>query len=193
LIGVLGTVLIMFMPENWHKRMNTIETYQEDGSAMGRVNAWEYAFNAANDNILGLGFESWHYPTFLLYAPNPQDVHVAHSIYFSVLADHGWLGLFLFLFIFFLAWQKLSGIIKKTSQNPTLKELEQLARMMQISFIAYFVGGAFLSLSYFDLPWHFVSFVVLLNKFIEDANSEQNPATNLASNQQMQRLNRPNI
>ena len=65
--------------------------------------------------------------------------------------------------------------------------------MMQISFIAYLVGGAFLSLSYFDLPWHFVSFVVLLNKFIEDTNVENNPATILASNQQMQRLNRPNI
>jgi len=166
-ILMMGASLLAFMPESWYKRMHTIETYDEDASAMGRINAWEYAFHAANDNVLGMGFESWSYPTFLMYAPNPEDVHAAHSIYFTVLADHGWIGLLLFLMIFLGAWFRLIKIIKLTNQSGELKQHNDLARMLQVGFIAYFVGGAFLSLSYFDLPWHFVSFVVLLNKFIE--------------------------
>lgn len=167
LIAILGIMLLAFMPESWYKRMDTIKTYEEDASAMGRINAWEYAFNAANHNLLGMGFESWSDVTFALYAPNPTDVHAAHSIYFTILADHGWLGLILFLSIFYQAWKALSKIIKLTQGNEQLKEIDLLGRMMQVSLIAYLVGGAFLSLSYFDLPWHLVSFVVILTEFVK--------------------------
>lgn len=161
-IVVFGLIIVSFMPESWHKRMDTIETYDEDASAMGRLNAWEYAFNAANHNFLGVGLDSWSPLTFALYAPNPADVHAAHSIYFSVLADHGWLGLIMFVLIFFISWRKLKKIIKITNKDKDLLQINLLSKMMQVSFTAYFVGGAFLSLSYFDLPWHLVSFVVIL-------------------------------
>ena len=41
-IGMLlvGISLIAFMPAEWGERMNTINNYEEDGSAMGRINAW---------------------------------------------------------------------------------------------------------------------------------------------------------
>jgi putative inorganic carbon (hco3(-)) transporter len=145
--------------------MDTIQTYQSDSSAMGRINAWHYAFNAANDNFLGMGFDAWSLKTFAIYAPDPSNYHVAHSIYFSVLGDHGWFGLLLFLIIYFLVWFKLSKVIKITNDSPELKNYNFLAKMFQVILIAYFVGGAFLSLSYFDLPWHIISFIVLLDEF----------------------------
>lgn len=166
---LLSIGVFAFMPASWHQRMDTIETYEEDASAMGRLNAWEYAFNAANDNLFGVGFDSWDPLTFFLYAPNPQDVHAAHSIYFSVLADHGWIGLLLFLLIYYLTWKKLKTIIKQTKEKPELNQINLLAKMIQVSFIAYLVGGAFLSLSYFDLPWHLVSFVVILERALKSA------------------------
>ncbi|NOT12425.1 MAG: putative O-glycosylation ligase, exosortase A system-associated [Methylococcaceae bacterium] len=166
LIAILAISLFTFMPESWHQRMGSIENYQEDGSAMGRINAWKYAFNAANDNLLGVGFESWSPQTFALYAPNPNDVHAAHSIYFTILADHGWIGLFIYLLIYFMAWRKLGGIIKQTAKNEELKQFHSLAKMLQVGFIAYLVGGAFLSLSYFDLPWHLISIVIILESIV---------------------------
>lgn len=167
LVLIVFTIgLIAFMPESWHKRMDTINTYDTDASAMGRLNAWEYAYNAANDNLLGVGFESWSEITFALYAPNPNDVHAAHSIYFSVLADHGWIGLFMFLLIFYLSWKKLKTLIEISAEKEALKDINFLAKMLQVSFIGYLVGGAFLSLSYFDLPWHLVSFVVIIERII---------------------------
>lgn len=193
ILAILASIILTFMPESWHKRMETINTYEQDASAMGRLNAWEYAYNVANDNILGLGFESWSALTFAMYAPNPADVHAAHSIYFSVLADHGWIGLLLYLAIFFMAWRRLSSIIKRTSQVSSLKEIENLSKMMQASFIAYFVGGAFLSLSYFDLPWHLVSFVVIIDRIIKNLDANTNSLTILDASQHMQQKYKPNI
>lgn len=171
---ILAAGLLAFAPESWYQRMNTMKTYEEDESSMGRLNAWEYAFNAANHNLLGVGLDSWSPLTFALYAPNPNDVHAAHSIYFSVLADHGWLGLIMFLLIFGLSWRKLKRLIKNTAKKAELLEMQLLSKMLQVSFIAYFVGGAFLSLSYFDLPWHLVSFVMILERIY----NEKYPAEN---------------
>lgn len=166
-LGLFVILLVSFMPASWHNRMQTIETYEEDASAMGRINAWAYALNGANDNLFGMGLNSWNPITFAIYAPVPDDVHAAHSIYFSVLADHGWLGLIMFVLIYFLTWRKLSRIINNIDVNSEGREIALLARMLQVSFIAYLVGAAFLSLAYFDLPWHLVSFVILLERFSE--------------------------
>lgn len=166
LILILAAVIMAFMPESWYQRMDTINTYDKDASAMGRINAWVYAFNAANHNLLGMGFESWTRETFALYAPDPNDVHAAHSIYFTVLADHGWIGLVLYLPIYFLTWRMLVKVIKQTAKDPALKEMNSLAKMLQVGFIAYFVGGAFLSLSYFDLPWHFIAMTIVLYRIL---------------------------
>ncbi len=159
LIGVFG---FMFMPESWHERMNTIKTYEQDASAMGRINAWHYSVNVANDRITGAGFESWSLQSFAIYALNPIDVHAAHSIYFGVLADHGWIGLLLWLGILLAAWRNNSWIIKNANGNNQLEWAVNLAKMLQVSMLSYLSAGAFLSLSYFDLPWHIIAITVLI-------------------------------
>lgn len=160
-------VLFLAMPAGWHDRMSTITEYQQDSSATGRLNAWEYAYNVANDRLMGAGFDSWSAETFARWAPNPADVHAAHSIYFSVLADHGWIGLILFLIILWGAWRTASRISRLTDPLPEHRWMADLARMLQVSLVAYGVGGAFLSMSYFDLPWHIVSFLILMRAMLE--------------------------
>jgi len=41
-----------------HDRMNTIGNYEEDGSAMGRIQAWTFAIKLASARPIGGGFES---------------------------------------------------------------------------------------------------------------------------------------
>ena len=96
-----------------------------------------------------------------IYNPGSRSSLAAHSIYFSVLGEHGWMGLFLFLLILFIAWQTASWIIRQAKGNAELEWLIHLSRMLQVSLVAYCVGGAFLSLSYYDLPWHLISLLVL--------------------------------
>ncbi len=164
IIGVFG---FMFMPQQWHDRMSTIEQYEEDASAMGRINAWKYSINVANDRITGAGFDSWSILTFAQYAPDPDAVHAAHSIYFGVLADHGWIGLLLWLGILIAAWRSNSWIIRNAKNHNDLGWAVNLARMLQVSMVSYASAGAFLSLSYFDLPWHIIAIIILVKEIVK--------------------------
>jgi putative inorganic carbon (hco3(-)) transporter len=161
-------VLVMFMPQQWEERMNTINTYQEDSSAMGRINAWWMAFNLAKDRpLVGGGFEIYDNMTFERYAPVPTDVHAAHSIYFQVLGEHGFVGLGLYLLLGFLTWRCGSWITRNTKKRDDLMWAYRLAAMTQVSLIGFAVGGAFLSLLYFDVPYYLVTAMVVTRIIVQ--------------------------
>ena len=166
---IFSIALVTFMPESWHKRMDTIETYEEDASAMGRINAWEAALNLAKDRFMGGGYDGINVlKVFQLYAPNPLDYHDAHSIYFEVLGDHGFIGLMLFFLTGLLAWLMSSGVIRKTKGISELSEFNILARMLQVSLLAYAIGGTFLGLAYFDLYYHLIVLVILCRYLVDE-------------------------
>ncbi len=166
---ILLPVLISFMPAKWEKRMHTIETYQQDGSAMARINAWQTAWNLALDRpLVGGGFEIYDMGIIQKYSPHPEwGVHVAHSIYFQTLGEHGFVGLAFFLAMGFFTWRDGSWIIRKTRERPDLSWANNLAKMLQVSQIAYASGGAFLSLAYFDLPYYVLVAMVLTRVVVE--------------------------
>ena len=157
----VGMALLSFMPEQWWARMNTIATYTEDSSAGGRINAWWMAFNLAKANFFGGGFMIYKPDVFALYAPNPLDIHAAHSIYFMVLGEHGFVGLFLFLLLWFYVWRSAGRLRIQGKKLPQTQWLSHLGGMCQVSLAGYAVGGAFLSLSYYDLPYNILILVVL--------------------------------
>ena len=165
-IAVVVAVVATVMPDQWFDRMNTIGEYKEDGSALGRLNAWKFAINVANDNVLGGGYNVFSQRMFFIYAPDPLDYHVAHSIFFQVLGDHGYIGLLMYLLLMPLAWRSGSRIIKHGKDKPELKWAVDLSRMCQVSIVGYAVGGAFLSLAYFDLYYDILLLLVLMDKII---------------------------
>lgn len=164
---VAGITLLLFMPEEWGARMNTIQTYEEDRSAMGRINAWWMAYNIAKVRITGAGFDMYTPEMFALYAPDPLDIHAAHSIFFQVLGEHGFIGLFLFLGIWWSTWRTAAWLIKNGSKSPETRWCQYLGGMCQVSILGYAVGGAFLSLAYFDLPYNAMVLVVLARSWLE--------------------------
>lgn len=156
-VGLIAAI----MPQKYWDRMNTIKTYDQDASAMGRINAWHVAFNVAKDRITGGGFEIFRPPTFRQYAPNPYDVHDVHSIYFEVMGEHGFIGFGLFVLIGLLAWRTGSKVIRECRKDPNRKWAADLAAMTQVSMVGYATGGAFLGLAYFDYYYHLVIILVL--------------------------------
>jgi probable O-glycosylation ligase (exosortase A-associated) len=163
---LLLPLVFVVMPEEWFGRMESINDYKEDGSALGRLNSWNFAFNVAKDNLMGGGFLTFTPKVFALYAPNPTDVHAPHSIYFQVLGEHGFIGLAIFLSILFLGWRTGARIITFCKDKPDLQWARNLAAMCQVSLVGYAVGGAFLSLAYFDLLYDILIIVVLLEKVL---------------------------
>jgi probable O-glycosylation ligase (exosortase A-associated) len=178
-IVFLAVLALMFMPESWQERMNTIQNYQEDESAMSRLAAWEYSVNLANSRITGGGFNSFSLDTYMIYYGAVPVAFVAHSIYFSVLAAHGWPGLLLFLLIIWLVWRKLHWVQKNTEDKPELKSYNVMVRMLKLSVIVYLSGGAFLSLAYFDLPWHIFSIALLVRHQVAGLLKEKSEHTSI--------------
>ncbi len=170
----LAPLALVFMPDQWHARIDTINTYEQDASAMGRINAWKMATNLANAHpLFGGSFDIYTREMFSRYAPVPDDVHAAHSIYFQVLGEHGWVGLGLYLLLGFLTWRAGSWVLRNADKVPELQWACDMVRMLQVSLLGFMVGGAFLSLAYFDVPYFLMAALVALRLQVEKELAER--------------------
>jgi len=173
---IVSSVLIIgsIMPQAWYDRMNTINTYEQDQSSMGRINAWWTAYNVAKVRITGGGMEMFRPATFAQYAPNPDNVHDVHSIYFEQIGEQGFIGFAIFVLLGLMTWMRCNQIMRLGKKDPARKWAADLAAMIQVSMIGYATAGAFLGLSYFDLYYHLIAITVLTWSFIRN---QETPAS----------------
>jgi len=163
---LLGVVFaVYFTPEKWQERMDfRREGAVMDTSAMERLSAWEFSWKLALDHPLaGGGFEAFTQSLYMIYEPQVHEAYGPHSIYFGVLAEHGFSGLFLYLTLIgscFLSLRK----IRKYGQYWENELAASYASMLQLSLIAFLVTGAFLGRAYFDYFFTLVACVVILTR-----------------------------
>lgn len=167
-----------FMPDAWLSRMDTIESADSDSSFMGRVVAWKLATLIAMDNFWGGGFRAIQtFSVWQLYSlefdtldfiptpyPDENSPHAYHSMYFQVLGNHGFLGLFLFINILLAIYFKLSRIQKVAKKNDPESWVVVLSRMLKISLMSYCVSGAAVNVAYLDLGYMIFAFTIALDK-----------------------------
>jgi probable O-glycosylation ligase (exosortase A-associated) len=164
---VFAIFVMLLMPQSWHDRMAGIDDYKQDSSANQRLDAWQFSFNVANARLTGGGLNSWTMENYARYGVPVKEPFAAHSIYFSLLNDTGWPGLILFLTMLFVIWRQLGSVISATEDIPERADYNFLARMLQISIIAFMSGGAFLSLAWFDLAWHIMAMTIVLTQLTQ--------------------------
>lgn len=150
LMALAVPLVLGFMPESWWERMESITNYEEDASSMGRIEAWKFAWWIGTSHFTGGGFEA-------LIVSGMRDVH---SIYFEVLSEHGFTGLGLFLTLLAFTWLSADWIIRNARRHAELKWAENLARMLQVSGVAYCASGVFLGMAYFDFIYLLVVLTV---------------------------------
>jgi probable O-glycosylation ligase (exosortase A-associated) len=162
---VLGTLIV---PAQWSERMGTIQTYQEDRSAMGRINAWRTALNLALDRpLVGGGFEALLTGyVFRRYAPDPDDRHDVHSIYFEMLGEQGFIGFALYLILIGSSFTTLMGLKRLLRRNPEIEWARYYPDMLQVSMIAYLVGGTFLGRAYFDMFYQLLIIISIMRRLL---------------------------
>lgn len=177
-MATAALALVSFMPDEWSQRMSTIRTYEEDLSAMGRLAAWWVAWGVAQDYFFGVGFDSARPFLFELYSPYPEvrKPVVAHSIYFQVLGHHGFIGLILFLGMWISTYWWAWRLRREARGIPEAAWAVDLAAMSQVALVGYAVGGAFLNLAYFDLPYNIMAMVVLTRLWVRRRGWETDPA-----------------
>jgi probable O-glycosylation ligase (exosortase A-associated) len=173
-IAVLVPVAFSLMPDAWFTRMGTIRTYEQDTSAMARINAWVFAWNLASDRLLGGGYVTFQPDAFEQWGPDATQFgleentwHDAHSIWFKVLGEHGFIGLALYMLFWYLTWRVANGIRAAAADRPELTWARDLAAMVQVSLIAFWVGGSFLGFPYWDYPLVLVAVLVTTRAVID--------------------------
>jgi putative inorganic carbon (HCO3(-)) transporter len=179
--GLVAALIIVvglnFLPEQWVQRMATIKGYQMDESAKQRINSWKFCFNLAKARPLGGGFDCYTPEQYLKYAPDPNlniktrldgtvFAHTAHSIYFEVLAEHGFLGLAIYLTtmsFLLLSLQRIYIYYRKFSKNSWISAF---ARALFVSIIGFLISAAFVSRAYFEVFWIIFALAVCLKHIV---------------------------
>jgi probable O-glycosylation ligase (exosortase A-associated) len=157
--GLALAAAVQLMPAHWEARMESILAYQEDASVQARFDSWRYALDVARERpVLGGGFEIFRGNE----ASTGAGYRAAHSIYFEVLAEHGWVGLMIFLALLVGAYRAAGAVIRQAQEQPDLRWASDLARMAQVSLVAYATAGLFLNLATFDLFYHVLVIVVIV-------------------------------
>ncbi len=150
LLSVAGAVYFL-APQKWFDRMQTIETYEEDASAMQRITIWKVGLTIfANNPILGGGFRAtYSQPVVDRYAPGKQ-ARAVHNSHLEILIENGIIGFSFHIILIVATWIYGSRVRRMTRDRPDMTWAFHLASMMQTSLLGYVAGATFLSLGYYD-------------------------------------------
>lgn len=168
-IVAVGAVML---PDGYTDRMQTIRTYEEveDGSALSRLHFWRVAVNMVRDHPLGIGLRNyeWTYDDYDFSAGQYGKRRAVHSSHFEVLAETGFPGIaiwvFLFGYAFFVAFR-----VRSRAHDPRLPSddgrfLLTMANGLIVSMVGFLAGGAFIALSLNDLTWMTFALVASLDR-----------------------------
>jgi probable O-glycosylation ligase (exosortase A-associated) len=167
IILLAGLIAFLFAPAAWKERMDPTRPGAVDASARSRLNAWTYCWRLAKESpVTGGGFDTFTPDLFLRYAPDARDVHGPHSIYFGVLAEHGFPGLLLYLSLIgscFFSSRRLAKAARFYGDSHTAV----LADTLPLCLVGFLSSGAFLGRAYFDYFFALVACIAILKRLCQ--------------------------
>lgn len=149
-------IAIDYLPDEWFGRMNTIQTYEQDKSAAGRLEVWGDGWNhTLRHPFVGAGFEGWRHVSM-------RDWHSAPVEIFS---EHGFIAFGMWLSLILGTLRSLTTLPRKTRGVEGMEWVSNYCYMIRLSLIAYCVGTLFLGLSYWDILYQLIFIAILIKKF----------------------------
>ncbi|WP_419537091.1 O-antigen ligase family protein [Endozoicomonas sp.] len=123
-----------------------------DESAMGRIHAWEAAFNMALRNpMTGVGLSLFldNYWDYATHSRAEGQAHVTHSTWFQVMSESGFVGFGLFGFMIFTIFMSILSSLRRLDRNKGSPEYDPHMTAIAVGTYAGLVGfcvsGTFLS------------------------------------------------
>jgi probable O-glycosylation ligase (exosortase A-associated) len=173
-IALAGAATIAFMPDTWVERMKTIRSYEQDGSAMGRITIWEASIRIALMRpLVGGGFLSMYKQDIVDRVMPGVKARAAHSIWFETLGEHGFVVFGIWLGILVAGGLCTLRIARRTRDRPELRWAYDLARMSQVAMAAYMAGGSFLSLAYWDCFWTLIVALTAVDRMVRQPAAQE--------------------
>jgi O-antigen ligase len=161
--------------------MQTITHYSSDSSAMTRLLVWKWTLDFVGDHPFGGGFNSFYANTITVPGtpeyPEALTRHgvAFHSIYFEVLGEHGWPGLFLFLGLIFASYAALLGAARRAKMLG-MAWCRDLALTAVISLSVLVVCGAFIGIAFTPEIYYMFALPVMLRHHVRMVAQEREAA-----------------
>ena len=161
LILLAMPVVLVQVPDQLTDRVDTIQNYEEDGSAQARFVAWRTAWRLAVARpLVGGGFQIIDDLVIgQRYNPDADRTGV-HSIYFEVLGENGFIALGIFLSLLLSAILSARKI-RKTAGRVGFDDFYCYGYMLEIAICVYAVSGAFQEFASFDLFYQIVAITII--------------------------------
>ncbi len=158
------------------ERYQSISDYETDGSFNARLEAWDYAISVIQRlPITGGGFN-------IYFANTGSDGkhREPHSSYFEVLAEHGFVGFFLWsllsVWVFLRAWR----VERIGARHAETHWARDFGFAIQLCLVGHFVGGLVKNHGYFQPFYLYVAMVVQMTAVLMASRQQQAPASSLA-------------
>jgi putative inorganic carbon (hco3(-)) transporter len=175
---VLVTITVIhFMPARFTERMQTIQTYKEDASAMTRIMIWGVAIKIAQERPLtGGGFKVTESQKVVDRLEPGFAMHAVHDIYLSVLAEHGFVGLLIWAAMLVVSWRNSRWIRRNSTGRPEWQWANDFAAMSQLSLVGYCAVGTFGNYAYWDYYFTIIGLLAAARHMMEPAVLSQRSA-----------------
>lgn len=173
---IAATSYTFVVSDDWKDRMGTITNASQDSSATGRMLVWQWTFDFAKTHPVGGGFNAYlaNAGLWQLYSDvpiNDDKAKAFHSIYFEMMGEHGFVGLFIFLLIIYLAWGSNRKMVKRNKDLPDGRWLSECGKMLNHCIIIFCISGAFIGVAFQPFLYYIIAFSVILKKIEVNSNA----------------------
>jgi probable O-glycosylation ligase (exosortase A-associated) len=191
---IVGLVVVAYqfvpVPESYIQRMDTITTYEEvgDQSALGRLHFWRVAMAMAADQPLGVGLRNFeaNYDRYDDSQGAFKTSRSVHSIYFQALAENGYAGAAIFLFLIaYSFWVSIRIRWRsKRLQEDERRFFVSTSNALIASLTAFAIGGAFNAEALNELNWFTFALVAALDRLFAKALASKMPLAPVSAGSQ---------
>ena len=170
--AVVGAALFAVTSDKWTARISTIEDYSSDNSAYVRILVWRWTLGYVAQHPFGGGFRVWLTDHIVTESSGPnmpateQTGRAFHNIFFAVLGEHGYPGLFLYGLLIIVLFASLQRVIKLTALQPAHEWAHDMAKALQITIAVLLACGNFIDISFEPLVWYLFTMVVCLREYV---------------------------
>jgi len=169
------------IPDRAADHYERLVNYDQDTSAQSRFWNWEFCKRVAVANpLLGVGFDFYSLDAYRTYYPEflerwPGKVWSCHSAWGTIAAEHGGLGLAVWITLLISCFVSIRGIRRHGRSNPEMSWLVPFADAIQGTLIAYLIGATFFDAAYFDMLYYMVASLIIAKERIRSASESVQP------------------
>ena len=203
LLAMMAGIVVLNLPDKYVADMQTI-TDTEDSTRNDRLHSWKMGWAMFLENpVLGVGTANYPWrvgeyelkdKSLDLSSMMMHSGRVSHSLYFTLIPEHGLVGISLYLTILVSLWKKLQKIIRMDREMTKItgdpKGYELIARAFIVSVFCYLVSGAFISVLYYPHFWYTIGFIVAFERIVTGQYRkiiEENPDVEIRSKSKFKR------